>query len=268
MITLQEILHLHLPFLDAAKVKIVRHKDGRHEYRDTLKDKDDLLEYQRIQSKPVFKGCDYIITFKGLERARSVLFGIFKINGVDKIDNDYHYDLQFLSGCEDLIDRLVIDWGNNAIAWHQWYHKQQKEVLEILPSGYIGSFKGILDFVLEFDELKKLIQNPEANYEWHRHLSAVNGIYMILDEKTGQQYIGSAYGKEGIWQRWSNYVANGTGGNKELITLHKDNPTYHKNFKFSVLQTLPSNMNDKEVVAVEALYKQKLGSRVHGLNRN
>lgn len=268
MITLQEILNPQIPFLKNARVKVIRHKDDRLEYKEMLKDRKGIIEYQKTQESAVFSNCDYIIVFSGLDRRRAVFFGVFSVNGCKSIGGKYHYDLQQVDGCEDLIDRLIIDWGVNARAWHQWYDKQQKEILEILPSGYIGNFKGILDFVLEFDELKKLIKNPEANYEWHRHLSAVNGIYMILDEKTGQQYIGSAYGKEGIWQRWSNYVANGTGGNKELVALHKSDPNYHKNFKFSVLQTLPSNMSDKEVIAVEALYKQKLGSRVHGLNRN
>ncbi len=96
----------------------------------------------------------------------------------------------------------------------------------------------------------------------------MNGVYLILDESTGLQYLGSANGENGIWQRWSDYAANGHGGNKELKALHKVDPSHHKNFKFSILQSLPSNISQREIIKIESLYKQKLGSRVHGLNKN
>lgn len=268
MITLQQILSSQLPMLDGKKVKLVRHKDSRAEYRHVMKDREALLQYQREQAKDVFKGCDYIISFIGLERKRSVFIGVFKINSSGAKNGKHYYDLEPVSEFSDFVDRLVIDWGSNAISWHQWYDRQEKEVIEILPQGYIGNFPGLLDFVLEYDELKTLIDNPEANHEWCHHLSAVNGVYLILDSSTGQQYIGSANGSNGIWQRWSDYAGTGHGHNKELIALHKTDKTHHKNFKFSVLQSLPSNITQREIVEIENLYKQKLGSRAHGLNRN
>lgn len=126
----------------------------------------------------------------------------------------------------------------------------------------------MLNFVLEFDELQRLIENPEANYEWHHHLSAVNGIYLILDTSSGEQYVGSANGENGIWQRWIDYAKTYTGGNVQLKVLVEKDPHYYRNFRYSVLQTLPSNIIKREIDAIETLYKKKLGSRVHGLNRN
>ena len=42
----------------------------------------------------------------------------------------------------------------------------------------------------------------------------------LLDKLTGKQYIGSAYGHEGIWGRWTEYMnTNGTGNNKQLEEL-------------------------------------------------
>lgn len=268
MITLKQILSSQSPILEGKKVKLVRHKDSRIEYRHVMKDREALLQYQRGQAKDVFKGCDYIISFIGLERKRSIFIGVFKINGSGAQNGKHYYDLKSVPEFKDFIDRLVIDWGDNAISWHQWYDRQEKEVIEILPQGYIGNFTGLLDFVLEYDELKTLIDNPEANYEWRHHLSAVNGIYLILDSNTGQQYIGSACGANGIWQRWSDYAISGHGQNKELVALQKTDPNHHKNFRFSVLQSLPSNITRREVVEIENLYKQKLGSRAHGLNSN
>ena len=268
MITLQQILNSQSQLLNGKKVKVVRHKDSRGEYRDVIKDKEALLEYQRYQPSDVFGGCDYIISFIGLERRRSVLFGVFKVNGTEIIDNEYVYDLTRVPEMEELVDRLVIDWGGNTRAWHQWYDRNNKEVLEILPEGYIGTFPGLLDFVLEFDELRTLIRNPDANFDWRHHLSAVNGVYLILDSSTGQQYIGSACGANGIWGRWSDYAAGGNGGNKELVALQKADPLHHRHFRFSVLQSLPSNITQREIVTIENLYKEKLGARAHGLNRN
>lgn len=268
LISLRQILKSQSDILDHARVKIVRHKDSREQYRHVMKDRQALLNYQQEQGRDVFKGCDYIVSFIGVERRRSVFLGVFKINYSEPRGEKHYYELTPVPDFENLVDRLVINWGDNTRAWHQWYHTQEKEVIEILPKGYIGHFPGLLDFVLEFDELRTLINNPDANYEWRQHLSAVNGIYLILDNKTGSQYIGSACGMNGIWQRWNDYAATGHGHNKELIALQKTDPQYHRNFKFSVLQSLPSNITQREIVAIEKLYKDKLGARAHGLNRN
>lgn len=268
MLTLRQILNSQSTLLEGKKIKLVRHKDNREEYRHVMKDREALLQYQREQAKDVFKGCDYIISFIGLERKRSVFIGVFKINSSGPKNGKHYYDLEPVPEFNDFVDRLVIDWGSNAIAWHQWYDRQEKEVIEILPQGYIGNFPGVLNFVLEYDELKTLINNPDANHEWRHHLSAVNGIYLILDSSTGRQYIGSANGNNGIWQRWCDYATNGHGGNKELVTLQKANPFHHHHFRFSVLQTLPSNITQREIITIENLYKEKLGARAYGLNSN
>ena len=268
MFTLQQILHSQSPLLKGKKVKLVRHKDNRPEYREAIKDKEGLLKYQNTQPKDVFGQCDYIISFIGLEQSRALFFAVFKKNGCEIKNEEYDYDFERVAEFDLFEDRLVIDWGKSTISWNQWYNKQEKEMIEILPQGYIGNFPGLLDFVLEYDELKKLINNPNSNIEWKNHLSSVNGIYLILDSSSGQQYIGSANGKNGIWQRWQDYAQNGHGNNKKLISLHLNAPLHSKNFRFSVLQTLPSNITKPEIDKIESLYKQKLGSRTYGLNDN
>jgi len=270
VLTFSQILSLRTNLLLEHKVKLVRHKDNRGEYRELIKDRDELIKYQKGQAKQIFKGCDYICSFYGLENSRSLFIGVFKVNGVkDKPNGDVEYDLIEVEGFEDLVDRVVIDWGKAALSWHQWATKDKdKEVLEIMPKGYLGEFPGLLEFILEFKELKLLSDNLEANRNWYHNLSSVNGIYLILDGNTGMQYVGSAYGREGIWQRWKEYAATGHGGNKLLKELCDGNENYYKKFHFSVLQTLPSNLTSKEVIAFENLYKQKLGTRSFGLNAN
>ncbi len=78
----------------------------------------------------------------------------------------------------------------------------------------------------------------------------------------------AACGKEGIWQHWSDYALTGHGGNKELRALADKDADCYRHFLYSVLQTLPSNIPQCEIVHIENIYKQKLGVRAHGLNAN
>ena len=265
---LRDILKLKSDALENKKVKLVRHKDSRAEYRELIKDRDELLKYQKSQSKPVFHDCDYIISFIGIERSKSILFGVFKVNGSTIVNGENYYDLEQLHQFDEFSNRIVIDWGSSAISWHQWYDKRPKEVVQILPKGYLGEFTGLLDFVLTFEELKRLIDNPEANEDWKHQLSSVNGIYLILNSKNGEQYIGSANGKGGIWQRWSEYAKKIHAENVKLKELYNQDNSCHKHFRYSILQPLPSNITKKEIDKIENLYKEKLGTRVFGLNLN
>jgi hypothetical protein len=271
-LTLHALISIHTdaPIFDNKKVKLIRHKDTRAEYRDIQKNRNALLEYQKEQAKEIYKGVDYIISFVGLEGSKAVFFGVFKVGDWIMKNGEYYYDLTEEYVFEDYKDRVVIYWGKAAISWHQWYYKQEKEVSEILPKGYMGDFKGLTDFVLTFDELQRLVNNPDANRDWKSHLSSVNGVYLILDTSTkdGRLYVGSAYGNEGIWQRWTEYAKNSHGHNKEMVALQSLDKEHAKHFRFSILQALPSNVTSKEIVAIENLYKEKLGSRAYGLNAN
>jgi len=176
ILTLQEIISLKTNIFDNSRVQLVRHKDNRTEYRDILKDRNKLIEYQKEQGLEVFKNTDYIISFIGQERSKSLLFGFFKVNGVSKIDNRFYYELEEIKVCEDLIDRVVIDWGKATLAWHQKYKSYPKEIIEILPKGYLGEFPGLTNFILEFQELKRLIENPDANRDWKTHLPQLSEV--------------------------------------------------------------------------------------------
>jgi hypothetical protein len=79
----------------------------------------------------------------------------------------------------------------------------------------------------------------------------VKGIYLISDVKTGKRYIGSAYGDQGIWSRWCDYVASGHGGNVELCALVSE-PTLEycrKSFGFALLEYRPSPTPDDVILA-------------------
>lgn len=273
--TLQELLNLKMPELATKKVKLVRHADSRSKYdfKFIRKNRDRLLQYQSEQSKPVFENCDYIVSFLGTESTQSLLLGVFKVNGVKEVDSNDHkyvYDLELVNTNnlnDDFYERLVIDWGKATTAWVQWY-EQEKPVVELLPKGYIGEFPGYLEFSFDCFDLERLAENSSANKIWITKLSSVNGIYLIVDRVSGRQYVGSAYGKDGIWGRWLQYAKTRHGGNVKLIEMMEEEPLCYHSFTYSILQTLPSNLSEKEVRAYENLYKEKLGTRAHGLNLN
>ena len=273
-----------------AKIKYVRHQDKRYDVTALIR-ANQLETYQGYQEKPIFKDCSYIVVFIGQENMKALFYGIYQVLAQrpasevslpnDFIypdfniigDTDVFYDLKEIDGFDDLKNRAVVDWGKGALAWSQWVRKngtvelKDKEVTEILPTGYVKEFPGFEDFVLRYDDLQTMVNNPEANREWHTMLSSVAGIYLIMDTEGGQQYIGSAYGKKGILGRWKEYSAtNGHGGNKLLKKILKADPTAAKHFQFTILRTLPKTLTNKEVINYENLYKKKLGTRVFGLN--
>jgi hypothetical protein len=175
------------------------------------------------------------------------------------------YTLQRVEGFHELENRVVIEWGTGARAWVQ--RPANKRVIELLPSGHLlRPFTDYLGFTLTRSELEYLCRDADANKEWRARLSAVAGVYLILATSTGAQYVGSAYGVEGIWGRWVAYARTGHGGNTLLRELMAGDVAYPEAFSYSILQILPRTATRNEVLKWERLYKQKLGSRAVGLN--
>jgi hypothetical protein len=278
MLDLQELLFARgLP--RASKTKLVRHQDARWDL-ERLIGHGQFERYQEHQAKPVFE-CDFIVSFIGQRDSQARLLGVYAVRGVegpgefshgadflypDMPDTAYRYKLERLPGFEDLERRVVISWGESTRAWHQWL--KPKEIVEVLPHGYVAEFPGYDDVLVTYGQLREIVANPSANREWHRMLGAVAGIYLITDGVTGKQYVGSAYGADGVLGRWSNYANTGHGGNQLLRELVGNDAGRAKHFTFTLLRTLSTALTREEVFKVESLYKRKLGSRAYGLNAN
>lgn len=148
-------------------------------------------------------------------------------------------------------------------------HYQAFEVQEILREPYSGrTFPGFESIDVSFEELETLVRNSRP--DWRAALASVKGVYMISDVITGKRYIGSAYGSQGIWSRWVNYVATGHGGNAELRELVTE-PTLEycrRAFRFALLEYRPALTPDDVIVGRESFWKRILLSREYGLNRN
>lgn len=267
MITIQELLY-NRGLNKTAKTKLVRHKDSRRDLYTLYRySKSEFLDYQRSQSKDIFNGIDFIVSFIGEEGKLARFIGVYQILSVIKSnDNLFWYEMKELDGYEDLKERVIINWGNAAISWHQWI-KNIKAVIEIHPGLHYQQFTDYFDFILDFKELQEIVLNQYS--DWKKVLSITKGVYLINDSKTGKLYVGSAYGDEGIWGRWSNYVfTNGHGNNKMLVDLLREDLTYGFNFRFSILMLLPRTITPDEAVKKERLFKNKLGTNAFGLNSN
>lgn len=272
-------------------IKIIRHQDPRlKEVNLTCYDlyKANLFEdYQSYQEENIFN-CDIILSFIGLERFEGVFVGAYKVlgckkvtgfpknidipyRGVAKVNVKFHYELEKIDIFPDYEEKLCIDFGSRGM--HQWFiyknKKHTKQVVQLLPPNHAGDFPGYSEVVLNFSKLNNIVKYPSGNRIWREKLSSVKGIYLVLDRKTGMQYIGAAYGRNGILGRWNDYVnTGGSAKNDQLVQIINSAPSRANDFQFTILMTLPMDMTKPEVLTKESLFKLKLGTKVFGLNSN
>lgn len=262
-------LHQFEQFRDDRFVKVLRHKESKWDLWE-LRGKGRFDHYQNRQSWDVFGNAHYIISFIAERNRYANFVGVWKVISKHKnIPKGFRYKTKEISGFKDLERRLIVRWGEGTRSWAQWLHRQgNKEIIELLPPNYVMDFPGFYNFTLSYAQLTTMINNPDSNREWQRMLSSISGVYVLLDQLTGKQYVGSAYGKGGIWARWIRYVKSPSGGNVLLKQLLEKNPTRYKQFQFSLLRVLEPSATKEEVIGQEVLTKKKLGSKAFGLNSN
>ena len=267
--------------LEPAKVKLIRHALTDKGFKSCY-DKNMVLEYTRQQKSGFSKNCDYWCVFISGKGTLAKLFACYKVgNSVpdtpDVMPKDFphpewfqgenaYFDLEHIDLLKDYEGRLMIDWGNSARMWHQ-KGTTEKPIVAI-QADEKKVFSGFENLILTYDELKEIVENPTIYEAWHTALSSVNAIYLIVDRETGKQYVGSAYGKDGLLGRWSCYVNSLHGNNKLMKELICAYPERYHHFQFSILQILPKTVTDDEVIQTESLYKKKLLTIPFGMNDN
>lgn len=264
-----------------SKIKIIKHTwTWIKDFDKVLSNSKLFEEYQWYQDKDIFKWCKYIISywplwlFKWIYEIISkneVLNQKVSKNLVDLWHKDnykgFFYKFKKINDFLELEDRLVIKWWNSR-QYHQWFNKDNdKEVLEIKYSWFVKDFPWYFDIILSFSELKKIIDNKESNIMWYNKLSWIYAIYLIIDKKTWNQYIWSAYWKDWLWWRWEEYSKTFHWWNIELINLINKWEDYQLNFQYTILHVL-SATKGSDIFYYENLYKKKLWSKVFWLNKN
>jgi hypothetical protein len=167
------------------------------------------------------------------------------------------FDLGRMAELNDYSGRVIVEWGGGERAWVQYAHRRDKQILELRREAVEDPFPGFARFTCRLDEVDGL---PST---WLEPLRATRGIYLVVERATGAQYVGSAAGDDGFIGRWRQY-ANGHGGNIGMRELRGGAEDYD----VRILETAGSGAELEDIYASEALWKDKLGSRVRGLNRN
>ena len=287
------------------KVKLARHamshrKDADFDgFDNLLKFDNELLKmFTSEQGKDKFKDNELILVFVATESTKSLLRGAFwckgKVNqsqfkglypnhaayaaekkqrGIKDLgDGGFLYHLEECVELNELCNRLVIEWGTSTQNWVQ--SNLDKKIWEIRPEGFVSEFPGWDKVFISHQELKALTSNPDGNKDWHHFLTQHDGVYVILDTKSGKKYVGSAYAEKGaspgIWGRWSGYAKTGHNNNKALLELTDLDSTHSDHFMYSIHHAFPKgSKSEKEIRNYEILLKKKLGTKsINGLNRN
>ena len=185
-------------------------------------------------------------------------FGMGGHKASDGRQSVIEFELKALGWYSQWSERLVIEWPGLERSWYRWADRN------VFPVAAIAEQSCLVEPMPQWDEIaldwNELATLPE---HWKTALSHWRGIYLIIDQSDGKQYVGSAYGRENILQRWSDYARTGHGGNK---ALRQRDP---RNFRFSILQRTSPDLPDSDVIELEGSWKNRLRSRApFGLNEN
>jgi len=231
--------------------------------------KNNFKSWQENQKQKNFER-DYILSLIFYNTGEWIFGGIFERRGVEKVGDRYIYDTELLDIRKDLIGRLIIQYRKKFRQSYPYLEKyfDDLEVLQILKKSYtVEPFSGYENVLIDFNLLKTIIKEEESS--WKTALSSIKGVYIIIDKSNGKLYVGSAYGNDAFWNRWSLYAENGHGGNKELKRIITEKGMdYASNFQFSILEVRSNITDDEEIIMREAHWKNILKSREFGYNEN
>lgn len=169
--------------------------------------------------------------------------------------------------------------GRVIVKYHKTHQTQvvlaknvidELEVEQILPSIFDGiDFPGYDKVRLSYEQLSIVVHRHKR--DWVAALENQKAVYLITDKNSGKQYVGSAYGENGmLLQRWTNYVVDGHGGNKLLKqVVDKYGFDYVKqNFQYAILENYNARVDKHIILKRESWWKETLGSKAFGLNAN
>lgn len=184
--------------------------------------------------------------------------------------SEYPYRIVLCEDYQKFIGRLKIKYA----------HKDRKvrnrmeryfpllAVKEILEEPYsIHTFPGYKNLDVPFKTLENVIKKDHPS--WKNALS-IKGIYLITDTQSGKKYVGKASGERGFWQRWSEYIYDGHGGDVDLQKLiaSKGGLQHARDYyKFTLLEIVESNL-EKDIDERESYWKRVLMSRLETIGHN
>ena len=188
------------------------------------------------------------------------------------INNGINYEGDELEKYQPYYGRVVVKYRKTHQTQVIFANKviSELEVEQILPSVFDGiDFPGYDKVRVSYSQLSTIIHRHKR--DWIAALENQKAVYLITDTESGKQYVGSAYGENGmLLQRWANYVNDGHGGNKLLKEIVAESGIGYvaQNFQYSILENYNARVEKRIILERESWWKETLGSRAFGLNAN
>lgn len=274
-----------------SKLLVLRHRPKEPALRRVLpwlaNENHDLFNaYQQTQGPNVEKAvlsATHVAAFIGHQAGKALFVGLYKVGKATPLTQSQYWKVPANAALRDFgmlgispertsclwfdlvpepflsqwKGKLVVHWPGKELSWWRWAERNAIPVHSILEESLLDrAMPPWNKLVLTWKELAVLPQT------WQDALTHWRGIYFILDVSDGKGYVGSAYGKDNLLGRWRNYAKSGHGGNKLLLARKPDN------LRFSILQRVSPDLEAAEVHALEASWKDRLHTRVLGLNEN
>lgn len=201
-----------------------------------------------------------------------LLTTIKKVTKEHDIRNGINYEGEELENYKSYFGRVIIKYHKTSQQQGRYYGEicDELEVQQILPTIFDGDdFPGYDKVRLSYGQLEAVLNRGKR--DWIAALENQKAVYLITDKDNGKMYVGSSTSDNGmLLQRWRSYIANGHGGNKELVELVKKNGfDYVKaNFQYAILENYNSKVDDHVILERESWWKETLLTRKYGYNSN
>ena len=271
---LKDLLRFSEEELPNVKIKFNQY-NGFNDPMDLYKSNPEIVNTQWLfwnEKQRYFRVGQIAMCFLKLSYDRWLLTTIKRVTKDLDISGGVSFEGEELEEYRSLYGRVIVQYHKTTMAQGRYFSQLQEELVvnQILPDKYDGEdFPGYDRVRLSFRQLEAIINRGKK--DWIAALKNQKAVYLITDKNTGKLYVGSATSdSDMLLQRWSNYVSNGHGGNKELMQLvEREGFEYVKeNFQYSILENYNAKVDDHAILERESWWKDTLQSRRWGYNSN
>ena len=273
-ILLKDLLRFSNDELANVKIKFNQH-NGYDDPMDLYRSNPEIINTQWLfwnEKRRYFYEGQIAVCFLKLSYDMWLLTTIKRVTKDFGISGGVSFEGKEIEKYKPFFGRVIVQYHKTSMAQGRYFSELQDELVvnQILPDVYDGEdFPGYDKVRLSYAQLEVIIRCGKK--DWIAALSNQKAVYLITDKNTGKLYVGSAPSDSGmLLQRWSNYVANGHGGNKELFELvEREGFDYvKKHFQYAILENYNAKVEDRIILIRESWWKETLQTRVWGYNSN
>lgn len=273
-ILLKDLLRFSDDELANVKIKFNQH-NGYDDPMDLYRSNPEIINTQWLfwnEKRRYFYEGQIAVCFLKLSYDMWLLTTIKRVTKDLGISGGVSFEGKEIEKYKPFFGRVIVQYHKTSMAQGRYFSELQDELVvnQILPDVYDGEdFPGYDKVRLSYAQLEVIIRCGKK--DWIAALSNQKAVYLITDKNTGKLYVGSATSDTGmLLQRWSNYVADGHGGNKELVELvEREGFDYvKKHFQYSILENYNAKVDDHIILERESWWKETLLTRAWGYNSN